>query len=89
MFDNIEALQTLQTREDTKTLTEAATALNRTKIDIGCVQTVAFIGTGIGFLNWMLDLGKVFRCLVRFIRISNEFEKKLIDYWILPGFIEY
>ena len=51
MFDNIEALQTLQTREDTKTLTEAATALNRTKTDIGCVQTVAFIGTWKWFLK--------------------------------------
>jgi hypothetical protein len=61
--------------------------------DIGCDQDWAFIGTGSGFSNGMLDLKRFFdfgrRLCDQPMRILNLFERKLIDYWILLGFIEY
>jgi hypothetical protein len=58
MFNDIEALQTLQTREDTKTLPEPATELKRLQLDIGYDQALVFIGTWTRILNgsWILAL---------------------------------
>jgi hypothetical protein len=78
----MEANKLLQTRGIPKHYLNSNGAVKK-RLDIGYDQAVFFIGAWIRILNgrWILKLDS--------IRIFDLAGIKLIDYWILPGFIEY